>query len=87
MTAKSGRNGSSLRFRHRRDFLDHHALRFALSPRAAGSQPNHPERHDALRVDTKLRRFERYLDPGIEQGAPCRKAERTSRRTLVGATI
>jgi hypothetical protein len=70
MTIKNSGNGRRLCFGHGGDFFDHHALSFALSAGAARGQSNHPQRHDALRVDAKLGSFKRYLDPWVEQETP-----------------
>ena len=88
MTVEDGRNGRRLRFGYCGDFFNDHALSLALCARAAGGQSNHPQGHDALRVDAKLRRFERYLEPRVEQRTPLQKGKkRASRRTLVRGTI
>ena len=88
MTVEDGRNCRRLRFGYCGDFFNDHALSLALCARAAGGQSHHPQRHHALRVDAKLRCFERYLEPGIEQGTPLQEASsRTSRSTLVRGTI
>lgn len=70
VTVEDSGNGRRLRFGHRGDFFDHHALGFALGAGPARGQSNHPQRHDALRIDAKLRSLQRYLEPGVEQGAP-----------------
>ena len=83
MTVEDGRNGRRLRFGNRGHFFDDHALSLALSARPAGGRSNHPQGHDALRVDAKLRRFERYLEPRVEQRTPLQKGKkRTSSRTF-----
>jgi hypothetical protein len=64
------RNCRRLRFGHRGDFFDHHTLSFAVGASSTCGQANHPQRHDALRIDAKLRSFQRYLKPGVEQGTP-----------------
>jgi hypothetical protein len=89
VAVEDSRNGRRLRFGHRRDFFNHHALSFALGASTARGQSNHPQRHDALRIDAKLRSFQRYLEPRVEQGAPFAgdKRRRTSRRRLVRRTI
>jgi hypothetical protein len=70
VAVKYSRNGCRLRFRHRGDFFNHHALSFALGASAAGGQANHPQRHDALRIDAKLRSLQRDLEPWVEQRTP-----------------
>jgi len=89
MSVKDSRNGRRLRFGNRGDFFNDHALSFTLGASAARGQSNYPQRHDALRVDAKLRSFKCDLDPGVEQVTPfagegCR---RTSCRTLVRQMI
>lgn len=64
------RNGRRLRFRHRGDFFNYHALSFALSASPACGKANHPQRHDAVRIDAKLRSLQRYLEPWVEQRTP-----------------
>lgn len=88
MTVEDGRNRGGLGFRHRGYFLNHHSLGFTLSTRAAGGQPNHPQRHHALSIDAKLRGFERYFEPWIDQkDTVCRTGEQRRRRTLVRGMI
>jgi len=89
VTVEDGRNGRHLRFGNGGDFFDYHALSFTLGSSAAGGQSNHPQRHDALRVDAKLGSFKRYLEPRVEQGTPFagEGRRRTSRRTLGQGTI
>ena len=67
VTVEGSRNRRRLGFGYCRDFLNNHALCFALSARTAGGQPNHPQCHHALRIDAKLRRFERDFKPRVEQ--------------------
>jgi hypothetical protein len=57
MTVESSRNGGGLRFGNRGNFFDDHTLSFALSASTARGQSHHPQRHDALRIDTKLGSF------------------------------
>lgn len=89
VAVEDGRNGCRLRFGHSGNFFNHHALSFALSASPACGQANHPQRHDALRIDAKLRSLQRYLEPWVEQGTPFagENASRTSRRRLVRRKI
>src|SRR5580704_14820707 len=70
MTIESGRNCGRLRFGDRGNFFHDHTLSLALSASAARGQSHHPQRHDALRIDTKLGSFKRYLEPRVEQRTP-----------------
>jgi hypothetical protein len=70
MTFEDSRNGGGLCFGNRGDFFNDHTLCFALSASAARGQSHHPQRHDALRIDTKLGSFKRYLEPRVEQRTP-----------------
>jgi hypothetical protein len=71
---EDGRNRRRLRFGHGGDFFNHHALSFALGASTACGQANHPQRHDALRIDAKLCSFQRHLEPWVEQGnTVCRR--------------
>jgi hypothetical protein len=73
MAVEDSGKSRRLCFSHRGDFFDHHALSFALSLSATSGQSNHPQRHDALRIDAKLCSFKRYFEPGVEQGTPLRR--------------
>jgi len=70
VAVEDSRNGRRLRFGHRGDFFNDHALSFALSASPACGKANHPQRHDAVRIDAKLRSLQRYLEPWVEQGTP-----------------
>jgi len=89
VAVEDSRNGGCLRFGNRGDFLNHHALSFTLRPGTAGGQSNHPQRHDAVSVEAKLRNSKCYIEPGVEQVTPFAGEKRrpTSRRTLVRRTI
>jgi hypothetical protein len=48
-----------------RNGFHYHAGHFGLGTNAAAREPHLPERNDALRFNTQLKRFERQGKPGI----------------------
>ena len=60
----SSRRSRKLSFRNSCSFFHYHAAHFGLGANAAGRETHHPKRNDALRFNTKLKRFERRDKPG-----------------------